>query len=143
MSPDSELALVGGLFRALSVFRFATLAYAALGVALSREFLIREPLAWIFIAIMGATSLLLTAGPTERTKFNRMSPAAVFFELSIGVVVLLGDGLVYSSERVQSLPWSWPAAGIMAAGILYGTQAGFFTSLFIGCLLYTSDAADE
>lgn len=139
MSPDSELALVGGLFRALSVFRFATLAYAALGVALSREFLIREPLAWIFIAIMGATSLLLTAGPTERTKFNRMSPAAVFFELSIGVVVLLGDGLVYSSERVQSLPWSWPAAGIMAAGILYGTQAGFFTSLFIGAANFYSE----
>ena len=132
MSPESELALVGGLMRVLSVFRFGTLAYATFGVAVSRDDLIREPVAWALLALMGLTSLVLTSWPSPRWPIDRTSVAAVLIELSVGVIVLLGDSFVYNSDRVQSLPWSWPAAGIMAAGILFGTRAGFLSSLFIG-----------
>lgn len=132
ISPESERALVGGLMRVLSVFRFGTLAYATFGVALSRDDLVREPVAWALLALMGVTSLALTSWPSPRWPVDRSSMPAVLFELSVGVVVLLGDSFVYSGDRVQSLPWSWPAAGIMAAGILFGTRAGFLSSLFIG-----------
>ncbi len=139
MGPESELALVGGLLRALSVFRFATLAYAALGVALSRDDLIREPLAWALLGLMFVTSLLLTSWFSTFAPFDRSSPPAVLFELSIGIVVLLGDSFVYAPGRVQSLPWSWPAAGIMAAGIMFGPGAGFISSLFIGAANFYSE----
>ena len=63
----------------------------------------------------------------------------MLFELSVGIIVLLGDSFVYNSDRVQSLPWSWPAAGIMAAGLLFGTRAGFVSSLFIGAAGFYSE----
>ena len=123
----------------LSVFRWATLAYATLGVAVSREFLIREPVAWALLALMAVTTLSLTSWPSPLKPFDRMSATAVVFELSVGVIVLLGDSFVYSSERVQSLPWSWPAAGIMAAGIIFGARAGFISSLFVGAAAFYSE----
>ena len=123
----------------LSVFRWATLAYATLGVALSREYLIREPVAWALLALMALTTLSLTSWPTTTKPFDRMSTTAVIFELSVGVIVLLGDSFVYTSDRVQSLPWSWPAAGIMAAGILFGARVGFISSLFISAAAFYSE----
>ena len=135
-----EEALVGTLLRALTVFRFATLAYATLGLPLAREHLIREPLAWGLLGLMAVTSLLLTSWVSSRF---RLGPGAVVFELGVGVIVLLGDSVVYSAERVQSLPWSWPAAGIMAAGILYRTPAGFLAAVVISAAsLYSEIALD-
>ncbi len=140
MSPESELALVGGLLRVLSVFRGATLAYATLGVALSRDDLIREPVAWALLGLMALTTVSLTSWPSATIPFDRFSTTAVLFELSVGIVVLLGDSFVYSSERVQSLPWSWPAAGIMSAGLLFGARAGFISSLFVGAAGFYSES---
>lgn len=140
VSPESELALLGGLLRVLSVFRWLTLGYATLGVALSREDLVREPVAWALLGLMALTTLSLTSWPTPLKPFDRMSTTAVIFELSVGVIVLLGDSFVYNSDRVQSLPWSWPAAGIMAAGMLFGARAGFISSLFIGAAAFYSEA---
>ena len=138
-SPETELALVGGLFRVLSVFRWVTLGYASLGVALSGEDLIRPAVAWALLVLMAVTTLFLTSWPSTLKPFDRASLGAVIFELSVGVIVLLGDSFVYSADRAQSLPWSWPAAGIMAAGILFGARAGFVSSLFIGAAGFYSE----
>ena len=123
----------------LSVFRWVTLAYAAIGVAVQSEELTRPVVAWLLLGLMALTTLSLTSWPTTLKPFNRASLGAVLFELCVGIIVLLGDSFVYTSERAQSLPWSWPAAGIMAAGILFGARAGFTSSLFIGAAGFYSE----
>ena len=128
-----------GLLRTLSVFRIAALLWAVTGMALSREFLIREPLAWILIGVMIVTTIVLTPRRGGSAILNPLATSTVVFEVLIGLTVLIGDGLVYNDMRPQSLPWSWPAAGVMAAGIVFGTRAGFLTSLIIGAAAYISE----
>lgn len=141
VSSTREEALIGSLLRALTVFRFVTLAYATLGVALSREHLVREPLAWGLLGLMAVTTVLLTSWISTGFRLGR---GALIFELGVGIIVLLGDSVVYSAERAQSLPWSWPAAGIMAAGILYRTPAGFMAAVAISAAsLYSEIALDQ
>ncbi len=121
------------------MFRWVTLVYAAIGVAVENEHLERPQVAWALLGLMALTTLSLTSWPSELKPFNRASAGAVMFELSVGIVVLLGDSFVYSAERAQSLPWSWPAGGIMAAGILFGARAGFVSSLMIGAAGFYSE----
>jgi signal transduction histidine kinase len=136
---ESEEALIASLLRTLSVFRIAALMWAVMGVALSREHLIREPLAWVFVAVMIVTTALLTAPRGRSAILNPLATGTVVFEVGVGLLVLLADGLVYGGDRPQSLPWSWPAAGVMAAGIVLGTRAGLFTALLTGASAYTGE----
>ena len=128
----SEHALVIGLFRALSVFRGATLLWAIGGVALSADDLTEPAAAMVLIGLMVITTLLLTLWPKRGSLLPPMRLGTIVFELSIGMIVLLGDGLVFGMDRPQSLPWAWPAAGVMAAGILFGTRAGLIAAAFTG-----------
>ncbi|RZV46554.1 MAG: hypothetical protein EX269_06970 [Acidimicrobiales bacterium] len=129
---DAEGALVAGLLRALSVFRGAALAWALLGVALSTEHLDRPVVAGALVALMIVATLVFTIWPGSRSVFDPTAWPTVVMELVVGVVVLVGDGLVYSDMRPQSLPWSWPAAGVMAAGVAFGMRAGFVAALITG-----------
>lgn len=131
-SAEAEHALVTGLLRALSVFRAATLAWAILGVALSTEHLENEALAAALLALMLITTLLVTAWPHHASLLDGASARTITLELVVGAIVLLGDGIVYSDARPQSLPWSWPAAAVMAAGIAFGTRAGILAAAFTG-----------
>lgn len=135
----ADEAMVGGLFRALSVFRIVSLAWAVVGVALSTEHLERPTLAWSAMGLMVITTVVLTQSKTGKAILNPMATSTVLFELAVGIIVLLADGLVYSVERTQSLPWSWPAAGIMAAGILFGWRAGLISAVVISVAAYVSE----
>jgi len=136
---ESEEALTTSLLRTLSVFRIAALVWAVMGVALTRDQLVREPLAWVFVAVMVATTALLTAPKGQSAILNPLATSTVIFEVAVGLVVLLADGFVYGPDRPQSLPWSWPAAGVMAAGIVFGTRAGLLTALLTGAAAFTSE----
>lgn len=137
---DGEEAMVQGLFRALALFRIAALVWAVLGVALSREHLIREPLAWAMVGLMVVTTIVLTPRNGGSAILRPMAASTVVFEVAIGLIVLLADGFVYNDMRTQSLPWSWPAAGVMAAGILFGTRAGLITALLTGAAGFVSES---
>jgi signal transduction histidine kinase len=136
---ESEEALITSLLRTLSVFRIAALLWAVMGVALTRDELVREPLAWAFVAVMIATTALLTAPKGQSAILNPLATSTVVFEVVVGLAVLLADGFVYGADRPQSLPWSWPAAGVMAAGIVFGARAGLFTALLAGAASYTAE----
>ena len=125
--------------RTLSVFRIAALTWAVAGVALSREHLVREPLAWAFVGLMVACTIVLTPRRGGSAILDPLATSTVIFEIMIGLTVLIGDGLVYGDGRPQSLPWSWPAAGVMAAGIVFGTRAGLITALITGAAAYVSE----
>ena len=131
-SEDSEHALVIGLLRASSVFRGVTLLWACVGIALSTEHLAQPIFAGALVALMVITTLLVNLWPSRGAIFDPLSARTVAFELMVGAIVLIGDGLVYEDTRPQSLPWSWPAAGVMVAGILYGKRAGLLAAAFIG-----------
>ena len=135
----ADEALVRGLFRSLSIFRGATLAWAVLGVALSTEHLTRPVWAWLAVALMIVATMLLTPKVGGKAILDPLAVPTVAFEVAVGVTVLLADGFVYSGERTQSLPWSWPAAGIMAAGILFGTRAGLLSAVLISAAAYVSE----
>lgn len=125
--------------RTLAVFRIAALLWACVGVALSTGDLERDAFGYGLLALMVVVTALLTPFPGRTAVLDPQRVATVVFELAIGVVVLVGDGLVYADTRPQSLPWSWPAAGVMAAGIVFGTRAGLLAAITTGAASLTSE----
>ncbi len=137
----SEAPLIVGLLRSVSVFRAVALVGALVGVALSTEHLDHPGWAGVAIASMVAVTLSVTVWPGRAAFVRAGSPVALGLELVAGIAVLVADGLVYSSDRAQSLPWSWPAAAIIVAGIVYGKWAGLAAALLVGSASLVSEFA--
>lgn len=127
------------MLRTLAVFRIAALLWVSVGIALSTTHLEEPAWAYLLLAVMFLTTAAVTPLPGRGPLLDPQSAKTVLFELVVGVIVLLGDGLVYSDARPQSLPWSWPAAGVMAAGIAFGTRAGFLAALVTGAASLVSE----
>ena len=137
--PDREGALVNGLLRPLAAFRIVALAWAIIGVVLSRDNLVQPLAAVIVLGAMTVITLLVTPLPGRGSILPATLLGTMLLELSIGVTALIADGFVFDDLRPQSLPWSWPAAGIMLAGIAYGARAGFVSALLIGIASLTTE----
>ena len=119
------------------VVRWLTWTWAAIGVAISTEHFVHGATAVALIAL----ALVFTVVTTVfwRTDATRLAtPLIVFIEVGIAALLLVGDGYVYSELRPQSLPWAWPAAGLVAAGVVLGRRwavvvaIGLAISSFIG-----------
>lgn len=111
----------GSLFQTTMVVRWLSWTWAAIGVALSTEHLVHGTTAVLLM-------LLALAFTATTTVFWRTDPArlatalTVVIELAIAALLLIGDGYVYADSRPQSLPWAWPAAGLIAAGVVFGRR---------------------
>jgi signal transduction histidine kinase len=117
------LAFDRGMARGIAAFRWAALAWAWFGLLLQRDDLDRQ---WLAVAaLLAATGVTVIA-----TGFAARETDAVFVswfvlvELTVGVSLLLLDGVVFDATREQSLPWAWPGAGIITAAVLRGTVVG-------------------
>jgi signal transduction histidine kinase len=128
------------LFQATAVVRWLTWTWAAVGVAISGEH-IDGAGPWAMAVGLMALALAFTALTTVwfRTEPERLATAQVVItELVIGAGLLIGDGYVYADDRPQSLPWAWPAAGLVAAGIVFGRRwaivaaSGLALASFVG-----------
>ncbi len=122
----AEAVLVTSVMRALAIFRWVTLGGAVIGVILSRSALV-QPL--IAVVLLGAATVLTA----YLYLVGRRRPADLLdwrwpvIEIALGLILLVGDGFVFSDNRAQSLPWAWPAAGIVAVGIVAaGRRPGGF-----------------
>ncbi len=135
----AEQALTTGLLRSVSVFRWIALAWAIVGASLSTEHIDSTPGLLTLLVVMGATTIAVTEWPRHHAMVRADSAPVIVAELTVGIVALIGDGLVYSADRAQSLPWSWPAAGVMAAGIVWGTRAGIASALVVGSASLVSE----
>ena len=142
----AEAVLVTSMMRALAVFRWVTLGGAVVGVVLGRSALV-EPFA---AAALLAAATLLTASlhVTGRRRPERLLHwRLLLIEVGLGLILLVGDGLVYSDERAQSLPWAWPAAGIAAVGIAaagrgsgrVAEHAGVAVAILVGTVSVVSE----
>lgn len=122
-------ASVLGLLRGVTVFRSLALVWALTGVVSSAAFLRRPELAVALVALMVVWTGLVALWPRRGPVLPVLSPWVIGAELVIGATLLLGDGFVYDERRSISLPWSWPAAGAMTAGVVYGWRAGLAAAL--------------
>lgn len=109
------------LFQATAVVRWLTWAFATFGLAISTEHLRHDVSAYLLIALALAVTAALTV--LLRTDPRRLvSAPVVVFELLVATALLVGDGYVYTDARPQSLPWAWPAAGLIACGVAFGRR---------------------
>lgn len=129
--PDlRDLGLERGLLRGIAVFRVIACAWAVVGVAVSTGDLAHPIVGWILLGSIAAATVVLGRLDLQAPHLA-LAPAVVAFELALGAIVLVGDGLVFEATRQQSLPWAWPAAGVMTAGVGYGKRAGLVAAVWV------------
>ena len=125
----ADEATVLGLFRGVTVFRALALVWAVTGAVSSRAFLAHP---WAAVGLLGAIACwtaLVSMWPQRGPLLPVRARWVIVTELMLGAGILLGDGFVYDAGRAISLSWSWPAAGVMAAGVAYGWRAGLVASV--------------
>jgi len=123
------------LWRAIAVFRFASLGYAVLLAILNRADYARLGWAWAVIAVMTAWTAATTvayAHPQRRTK------------ILLGADLLVTAGLLVSTLALQypqamrhgvmPVTGIWVAGPVLAWAVRYGRRAGTVTALIMsGC----------
>jgi signal transduction histidine kinase len=138
-SSQSEQVLVRGLLRAIAVFRWFCVAWAGVALFFRRDDLDTHAVwAWSLIGLMVLTSALLNF-ELLRAPERLLHPLAIGGELAVSAIVLVGDGLVFSDGRVQSLPWAWPQAAVMTAGLAFGWRGGFIAGLWTAAWSYIGE----
>ncbi len=124
--------------RGVVAFRGLALTWAWVGFVLERDHLDRPWLGIAALVIITSFTLWISAlAFSNQTVFR---PHYIAAELALGVGVLVVDGLIYDALRQQSLPWSWPAAGIITAAIVGGVRWGLATSALIGAASFIGEA---
>lgn len=130
------------LFQATSVVRWLTWTWAAFGLAISTEHLVHPVVA---VALMGmALAFTVAATVVWRADTGRLgSGAMVVVELAIAVLLLVGDGYVYLDVRPQSLPWAWPAAGLIAAGVVFGRRWAVVAAVALSMASFVGEGLND
>jgi len=109
------------LFQATVVVRWLSWTWAAIGVAISTKHLVHPTTAIALLLLaLGFTAFTTVLWRNDSTQLA--TAAIVVAEVAIAVLLLVGDGYVYADERAQSLPWAWPSAGLVAAGVVLGRR---------------------
>jgi signal transduction histidine kinase len=124
------------LWRAIAVFRFASLGYAVLLVGvIDRAQYSRPGWAWAVIAVMTAWTVATTiayARPDRRT------PLLLSADLAVTVGLLLSTALLQyppaMRHGVTPVTATWVAGPVLAWAVRYGRRAGAVTALIVsGC----------
>ena len=132
------------LWRALAVFRFASLGYAALRLAvIDRADYSRPDWAWVVIAVMTAWTVGTTiayARPERRTRVL----LGVDFAVTAGLLLSTAALQYPQSPRhgVAPVTATWLAGPVLAWAVRYGRRAGAIAALIMsGCELALVRAA--
>src|SRR5690348_13816898 len=123
------------LWRAIAVFRFASLGYAALLVILNRGQYVRFGWAWAVIAAMTAWTVVTTvayAHPERRTRILLGADLAVTAGLLLSTLALQYPHAM--RHGVMPVTAIWVAGPVLAWAVRYGRRAGTVTALVMsGC----------
>ena len=123
------------LWRAIAVYRFASLGYAVLLAILNRGHYSRFDWAWVVIAVMTAW----TAGTTVAyARPERRTPVLLGADLVVTAGLLLSTfALQYPQairHGVMPVTGIWVAGPVLAWAVRYGRRAGMVTALIMsGC----------
>src|SRR5712692_2476380 len=123
------------LWRAIAVFRFASLGYAVLLAAVYRADYSRPDWAWAVIAVMTAWTVVTTiayARPDRRT------PLLLSADLAVTVGLLLSTAVLQYPHAMRTgvMPVTaiWVAGPVLAWAVQYGWRAGAAAALIVaGC----------
>jgi signal transduction histidine kinase len=123
------------LWRAIAVYRFASIGYAALLVVINRAHYSRPGWAWVVIAAMTAWTAATTvayARPERRT------PLLLSTDLAVTAGLLLSTAaLQYPAAMRHGVPpvtAIWVAGPVLAWAVQYGRRAGAISALVMsGC----------
>lgn len=123
------------LWRALAVFRFASVGYAAVRLAfIDRAEYSRPDWAWAVIAVMAAWTVGTTIAYARPDRRSRLLLSA---DLAVTVGLLMSTtGLQHSDAAVHgALPVTatWMAGPVLAWAIRYGRRAGAIVGLIVAC----------
>lgn len=121
------------LWRALAVFRFASVGYAALRLAvIDRAQYSRPDWAWAVIAVMAAWTVGTTiayARPDRRTRLLLCADLAVTVILLLSTAVLqYPDAMVHGALPVAA---TWIAGPVIAWAIRFGRRGGTIAALIV------------
>jgi signal transduction histidine kinase len=124
------------LWRAIAVFRFASLGYAVLLVAvIDRDEYSRLGWAWAVIAVMTAWTIATTIGyahPDRRTPLLLSADLAVTVGLLLSTMVLQYPHAM--RHGVMPVTATWVAGPVLAWAVRYGRRAGATAALIVsGC----------
>lgn len=118
-NPSPLIDSAGG--RGLAVFRFGTLGYAAVLVALHREHVI---LWWPILAFFAVALVWSVAAPL----LPRPTRTAIVVELVIACAGILLTSVVYAPAEVtagiSTIPGVWSASPVIAGALLMGMRGG-------------------
>ena len=123
------------LWRAIAVFRFASLGYAALLIILNRGDYARFGWAWAVVAVMTAWTAATTvayAQPERRTRVLLGADLAVTVGLLFSTLALQHPQAM--RHGVMPVTAIWVAGPVLAWAVRYGRRAGTATALIVsGC----------
>ena len=123
------------LWRAIAVYRFASIGYAMLLAALNRADYSRPDLAWVVIAAMTAWTAVTTvayARPERRTPLLLGADLAVTAGLLLSTAALQYPHAMHAG--VMPVTSIWVAGPVLAWAVQYGRQAGAIAALILsGC----------
>jgi signal transduction histidine kinase len=132
------------LWRAIAVFRFASLGYAALllGV-INRDWYSRPGWAWAAIAAMTAWTVFTTFGYAHR---RRRTARLLGADLVITAGLLLSTFALQSpvaqQRGVMPVTATWVAGPVLAWAVRYGRRAGTAAALILGGCDYALRSED-
>jgi len=121
------------LWRALAVFRFASLGYAVLRLAvLDGSAYSRPGWAWAVIGVMA----LWTIGTTFRyARPDRRTPLLLSADLAVTAALLLSTAALQYPSALQSgvppVTATWLAGPVLAWAVRYGRRAGLITAVIM------------
>jgi signal transduction histidine kinase len=139
MTPETP-ALDRGIARGIAVFRLLALTWAAVGLAFEWDHVEVEWLAIAGLAAAGAVTAaaaVMVAVGDDRV----FAPPFLAAELAVGASLLVIDGWVFEPGREQSLPWAWPAAGILAISVVLGVRFGLPAALVCAVASFVGESA--
>jgi signal transduction histidine kinase len=134
-----------GLLRGLVAFRWAAWLWIAAVTFINRDQLVRPVLAWALIGAAFVVTLWLTQLlRTDPPAMLRAAPVAI--ELACGLALVLCDGWAYGSGHAfatsQSLGVGWPVAGVLTAGVAWGSTLGGLAGIAMGGARFGSTVAN-
>ena len=123
------------LWRAIAVYRFASIGYAVLLAVINRADYSRPGWAWVVIAVMTAWTAVTTvayARPERRTRLLLSADLAVTAGLLLSTAALQYPSAM--RHGVMPVTAIWVAGPVLAWAVQYGRRAGAIAALVIsGC----------
>jgi signal transduction histidine kinase len=132
---DAQRSSSEPLWRALAVFRFASVGYAALRLAvIDRAYYSQPDWAWAVIAVMAAW----TVGTTiAYARPDRRTPLLLSADLAVTVGLLLSSALLQyphsTVHGVAPVTATWMAGPVLAWAVRFGRRSGTIAGLIVSC----------